>query len=128
MSSTVKFDNGGGTIINVTGPAGQTNINHLPLYATGVNGNGDRWGYKYSSQKKYRWNITLPNLTQAMKDDLEDFYYNTADGPKNTFGYTHTDGTVYNNARFVNTELQFTRTNDNLFSVSIVIEHETQMS
>jgi hypothetical protein len=128
MSSTIKFDDGSGTVINVYGPAGRTSVNHLPLYATGVNGNGDRWGYKYSSSKKYRWNMTLPNLTQAMKDDLEDFYYDSADGPKNTFGFTHTDGTLYNGCRFVNTSLEFSRVNDNEFSVTIIIEHNTQMS
>jgi len=128
MSSTIKFDNGAGTVINITGPAGRTNINHLALYATGINGNGDRWSYKYSSQKKYRWNMTLPNLTATMKNQLEDFYYNTADGPTNTFTYTHTDGTEYTGARFVNDDLQFSRVNDNEFSVSIVIEHETQLS
>lgn len=116
--TTVVF---GGTV-TVNGPAGPTEVNLLPRFVTAQSSDLTRWTYQTTSQKRWQWTITLGDLTTAQKVALETFFADTAKGPLGTFTYQHTDETTYTNVRFIDTELQFSRVNDNHWSVTIHLE------
>lgn len=129
MSTTINFTRGT-TDLDLPGPAGTTNVRRAPQYSRGVNGNGESWSYKYHSKKLVRWAMTLRELTEANAQALDAFFEgtdaNSANGPTESFTYTHTDGTTYTGVRFVNENLDYTRSDGNTFSVSIEIEFEDQ--
>lgn len=122
MASTVTF----GTA-TVNGPV-STDPGAYPMWVTDQTPNHTRFVYQLTSVKKWLWTLKFQDLTGVQKAALENYFHNTAQGPTNTFTYTHTDGQTYANCRFADTELQFVRNNGNQWDVTIRIESPNQVA
>ena len=118
----VRFDNAAGSRIDVTGPAGPTDVFVLPRFVTDLSASHQRWTYQTTSTKKFQWTLSFQSLTTQQKNELETFFADVAKGPTNTFRYTHTDGTTYTGCRFVDTQLAFGRVDNNTWSVTVRLE------
>lgn len=120
-SSTVSFDDlqsGSFTPVTVNGPA-DTRVTQEPISVHGVTEDYTIYSYRPTSTKVSTWQMTLMDLTNAMKQNFHDFFYTRAIGTTNTFTYTHTDGVEYTSCRFLQDRLEWTRTSSKLWNVSI---------
>lgn len=110
--------------VSVPGPPHGTETASLPRYVSSVSAGHKRWSYTLVplGDQLNQWTIQLDALTASQKADLQEFFDLTADGPNNTFTYTHTDGTSYSDARFVDTELRWSRANQEFWSTMFRIE------
>lgn len=103
-TSTVNFG-----AVEVNGPsAGGTQIRSRARHVTDETADLTRFAYQTTSTKKDLWTLPLSEVTDEQKSALQTFFDDTAQGPANTFSYTHTDGQTYT-ARFVDTELSWSR-------------------
>lgn len=122
MQTTVRLNKSGTSVIDITGPRGPTDVFLLPRFVTDLSASHERWTYQTTTAKKYQWTLTFDSLTTSEKNELETFFADVAKGPVNSWTYTHTDGTDYAGARFVDTALSFGRIDDNTWSVTLRIE------
>lgn len=111
--------------VTLNGPAGPTETRTLPRFVSDLSADHTRWTYQTTSAAKSHWTLTFGDLTTSQKNALETYFNNTAKGPTLTFAYVHTDGTSYSNCRFVDTELAFSRIDDNTWSVTLRLEVPT---
>ena len=124
LKSTVNF-NDGATSITINGPA-PSDFDLLARTASEQSANYDMRSYKFTDKKLRRWQLTFLDLNQTQKDNLINFFTDSAVGPSNTFIYTHTNGVAYTSARFVNDALQVRRTEPGIFTVNVVLEFDAQ--
>lgn len=103
-SSTVQF---GG--VEVNGPGNSTDIQSNTRFVSGETADGTVFVYQSTSTKYDLWTLRLSELTDTMKNDLQGHFDDTAKGPTNTFTYQHTDGNSYDNCRYEDTSLQWSR-------------------
>lgn len=111
----------GSTILRVNGPA-PSNYELLARTVTGRSSNHIIYSYQLTAKKTRIWPLRFLDLTLSMKTDFVDFFVDTAVGPINTFDYTHTDGTTYENTRFVNDSLKIQRTEPGIFTIEVELE------
>ena len=114
--------------VTVAGPAGATQVDLLTGFVSDLSADFTRFAYRTTSNFLRQWTLNLSNLTTAQKNDLETYFRDTAKGPTNTFTYVHTDGTSYASCRFVDTELRWSRLNDQEWSVQVRIETATNIN
>jgi hypothetical protein len=95
----------------VIGPSsdGQQNVTPFPRFISEQAADGTRRAYQLNAATLNIWSINFDQLTAAERDSLYAFYEDVAEGPNNTFTYTHTSGAVYNNVRFVDNSLPQSR-------------------
>ena len=125
-SSTVTLaidpNSSGEDTITLNGPRSDQAIDKpVPRWVTDLTQGGTRYSYKLNSSTKRIWTLQFDFLTSAQKSDLETFFDTYAEGPENTFTYTHTDGNSYT-ARFAMTDLNFVRVGPNLWQVTMILE------
>jgi len=112
--------------VEVTGAQPGQEAPVLPLFVSGMTGNHGIYSYQKTSTKKRKWSVPFNNVSTTDKNNLEDFFHDTAKGPTNPFTYTHTDGTAYANTRFA--ENQFSPRRDGpdqwSFTISLFIESQ----
>lgn len=118
--TTIKFSYSGTDCI-VNGPDGATDVRTLSKWVTSLSEGLRRWSYKTTDRHVEQWTLRLDSLTKSMKQALQSFFDFQAQGPTRTFSYTHTDEEVYT-ARFVDTDLRWTRRNDQDWSVTLTLE------
>lgn len=95
--------------MSVKGPSSNNaqQVDHDTRYGVERAADGTVRAYKYNSSAYRVWTIILDQLTAAQKNSLISFFNTEAEGPNNTFDYTHTNGTTYSTVRFMDTELRF---------------------
>lgn len=100
----------GGTTINLQNPIrGEVRARHLP-HAVGRTLSGQLYAYKKGPVYlvgRYTWEY----LRDDEREDLENFFYSTVEGPSNTFTFTDHYGTTYV-AQFLNDFLDFENIDD----------------
>lgn len=118
MATTVTF----GASTTITGPIAPTPVDQVPIWVTDLSEAGTRFVYKTRSQILWRWRMTFNDLSDTEKAALQTFFDSTAQGPSNTFNFTHTDGVTRSGVRFVDTFLAWQRSGSKLWSVTITLE------
>lgn len=103
---TVHFATASGSI-QVNAPE-STDIMSRPFHVSAETANYTIFSYKKTAVLAQDWTLVFNGLTDANKQAIQDFFYNSAEGPTNTFDYTHSDENGYT-ARFLDTQLQFQR-------------------
>lgn len=114
--------------VEVNGPSGSTDVAQLPKYVTDLTAAHTRIVYKLTATEIQQWTIALDNLTTSMKTAFQAFFDDNAEGPTNTFQYTHTDGTEYSNCRFIDTALTWTRNDNNNWNTVVRLELGTEVN
>lgn len=123
MATTVTI----GTV-SVPGPPGPTQIDLLTGWVTGLSADFTRFAYRTTSSFRRQWSLNLSGLTTTQKNNLETYFRDTAKGPTNTFTYVHTDGTSYASCRFIDTDLRWTRLNNDEWAVAFRLETATDIN
>lgn len=116
-ATTVSF---GSTVI--TGPSAPTPVSQAPKYVSEVSEGGQRFVYKANAATRFMWVLNFVDLTATEKANLQTYFDGTAQGPTNTFTYTHTDGTARTGVRFVDTSLNWQRSGPALWAVTVTLE------
>lgn len=119
-SWSVKFDDGAGHTCTINGPQ-SSEPDLIQQFVTDLTANHTRYVYQSTSNSLRQWKLHFDTLYAADKANLETFYLTYAVGPVNTFTYTHTDGNTYT-ARFIDTQLQWSRVNANIWSITFTLE------
>lgn len=121
MASTVVFALGS-VSATVNGPESPTQVRHLPRWVTARTADHTRIVYQTPAPKTKEWTLNLRDLTTAQKAALQSFFDDTAQGPTNTFDYTHTDGNTYEDVRFLDVELAWERLGPNDWNLTVRLE------
>lgn len=108
--------------IEINGPTGPTEIDDQPQWVTSQTADGTRVAYRGTSQHISHWTLQFDSLTTTQRNALAGFFNGTAKGPEQTWQYTHTDDTVWSNARFLDTALRWERMNDSLWGTTVRLE------
>ena len=93
----------------------------LPMFVVGSTANHTVYSYQVTTVRRWRWEMTLPNLTAVELTDLEDLWSLHLLGASKTCVWRHTNGKLYT-ARIMNTELTSDRTSENLHNVPLTLE------
>jgi hypothetical protein len=93
----------------------------LRMFVTGTTANHTVYSYQVTTVRRWRWNLTLPNLTAEQMTNLEDLWSLHLLGSARTFIWRHTNGKLYT-ARIMNEELEGTRTATDMHDVQLELE------
>ena len=111
MADTVTL----GTV-TMNGPVGGgQSVRPQARFVSGRTVNGTTYTYQKNDQTQNIWVLSFKDLTAAQKAALQTYFTDVAQGPSNTFSYTHTDATVYTGVRFVDNVLEFSRIDGGAF-------------
>ena len=123
QTSTVEFLSGPTSVV-ISGPVSPSTFRLLSRTVSDLTAGHKRYVYQLTSKKIRQWSLTFTDLDEDQKRDLEDFFFDIAVGPSNTFVYVHTNGETYSDVRFATNDLEFERTEPGRYRVQVLLELE----
>lgn len=103
--------------VTLPAPAPATIVGPLPSHVQGVSENHRVYGHRLNDRDVWLYTVTLKNISQAQYQELAEFH--ALNGVRETWVYTASDGSTIDDARFVDTALQWTRDLDELWGLQV---------
>ena len=91
----------------INGPV-STDIVEKPFTVHAETANYTVFTYQKTNQRATDWTLVFDAISDSQKQLINNFFYNVAIGPTNTFTYEHSDGNTYT-ARLLDDRLQWRR-------------------